>query len=651
MNEHIASHLPLISPVAPSDISRLALLPLSNDAVRIEGGFWADKLETNRAVSLICGHDELERAGNFSNFRVAAGLEQGSYRGTSAIGVNYMFLDSDIYKWLEAVYWELGRKPSPQLQKLADDAVRLLAAAQEPDGYLNSFFQITTPGRRWHMLVIGHELYNAGHLLQAGVAEARATGQTALLDIVRKNADCIYREFVDNKNPGLPAHPGVEMALVELYRVTDDRRYLALAQLFIGRRGEGRLGEGRYGPVYYEDHLPIRQAETITGHAVMALYLGSALVDAYVETGDSALLAAAERQWDDLVSSKMYITGGLGSRYRDESIGDAYELPADRAYCETCAAIGSVMLSWRLLLATGHGRYADLIERTLYNAMLPGVSLDGTTFFYANPLQVRTSHLDSPDGIGAAVRSPWFFCACCPPNVMRTLSSFEHLVATHTDAGIQLHQYVAGTQTAQVAGGAVRLRVATAYPWQGEVKVTVEQAPGAPFELSIRVPGWAAGASLAVNGESQPAKPDALGYVRLSRIWREGDRVTLVLPLVPHWVVADDRIDAVRGCIALERGPLVYCFEHNDQPHGVSLDEVAAAPGPIQEVALGGPLAGLVGLGITGGQRTDAASAWPYRIAGSASPQWSDTPMVAIPYFAWANRTRGAMRIWVPERR
>jgi DUF1680 family protein len=386
----------------------------------------------------------------------------------------------------------------------------------------------------------------------------------------------------------------------------------------------------------------------------MALYLGAALVDAYTETGDRSLLEAAQRQWDDLLATKMYITGGLGSRYRDEAIGDGYELPPDRAYCETCAAIGSVMLSWRLLLATGDGRYADLIERTLFNAVLPGVSLDGRTFFYANPLQVRTRHVDSPDGIGAAVRSPWFFCACCPPNVMRTLSSFEHLVATRTHNGVQIHQFVAGALNVAFDDGEVRLRTTTAYPWQGTVTIDVETAPQAEFELALRVPAWAADrATIEVNGDSVAALPDRQGCWRMTRPWRAGDRVVLTLPMQPRWIVADERIDAVRGCVAIERGPLVYCFEHVDQPDGVDLDEIDVVPGSLTETRVA-TLGDVIALQCEGFHLADPAPKWPYRVSGAAAAtivRRDPVTLTAIPYFAWANRARGAMRIWVPEHR
>ncbi len=642
--------LGLCAPVVPVNAELLALRPLANDRMSFGPGFWQDRLEVNRAASLIAGAEELERAGNFQNFRVAAGLEKGTYRGYSAIGVPYLFLDSDIYKWVEAVSWEIGRQPSAELEELADQAITLLGHAQEPDGYLNSYFQITTPGRRFHTLVTGHELYNAGHLIQAGVAHFRATGKMSLLQIVERNVDCIYAAFVTGGNPGLPAHPGIEMALVELYRTTREVRYLELAQVFIDRRGKGLLGFGRFGPAYYQDHLPIRDAETITGHAVMALYLGAELVDAYVETGDTSLLRAAERQWNDLVSTKTYITGGVGSRYRDEAIGDTYELPPDRAYCETCASIASVMMSWRLLMVSGDGKYADLIERTLYNGVIPGVSLDGRTFFYANPLQVRQGHADPADGIGAAVRKRWFYCACCPPNVMRTFSSLEHLIATESNAGIQLHQYIEGTIAARSQTGDVRLAVSTRYPWHGAINITIVEAPGGAWELSLRVPSWAAGkATITVGRETLAAVPDQAGYLRISRDWQSGDSVALNLPMEARWTAPDNRVDSVRGCVALERGPLVYCFEHCDQPAGCDLDDVAVIPTPAREVAH--ELGGIVALRCDGVRLGVPAPQWPYQLAGTSTSKGEETTLTAIPYFAWANRERGAMRVWAPEHR
>jgi DUF1680 family protein len=416
------------------------------------------------------------------------------------------------------------------------------------------------------------------------------------------------------------------MALVELTRVTGERRYLALAARMLDLRGKGLLGQGRFGAAYWQDHEPVRDAATVAGHAVRQLYLDCGAVDVAVELDDHALLAAVQRRWHDLVRTRTYLTGGMGSRHRDESFGDPFELPPDRAYAETCAAIASVMLAWRLLLATGEACYADAIERAVYNGVLSGISLTGTRFFYVNPLQRRTRRAYEPPGHGE--RAPWYPCACCPPNLMRLLSSWEQYLASSDDRGIQLHQYATSELEAEVAGGTVRLSVQTGYPWDGRVTIGVVQAPGHPWTLSLRVPGWCRSAVLTGPGGSGPRAAGA-GTAELSRRWKTGDRVVLELDLPVRVVDPDPRVDAVRGCVALERGPLVYCVESADLPPGTELEELCWDPGR-EPVTVPRPDIGegVVGLSVP--------------VARSRS-------VGAIPYFAWANRGAGAMRVWIPR--
>jgi len=484
---------------AVGERSHAVLRPLGAGDVEITGGLWAERQRINREVTLPLGAEQLERAGNYENLRLAAGTGTGSYAG-----LPLPFLDSDVYKWLEAVSWELGRGPSAKLEALAGEAIGLAAAAQADDGYLDSYYQVLKPGVRYVELPMGHELYCAGHLVQAAVARARTTGRTDLLDVATRVVDNVEAALGPKARPGICGHPVIEMALVELYRLTGDERHLAMAACFLDRRGHGLLGPGTYGPAYYQDDRPVREATSVTGHAVRALYLACGVADAFLETGERALLDASAAQWEDMVATRTYLTGGVGSRHRDESFGDPYELPPDRAYCETCAAIASIMWSWRLLLATGEARYADLIERTLYNGFLSGVSLDGRSFFYVNPLQLRASHQEPSNNRGSAQRAGWYRCACCPPNVMRLLSSLAHYVATAGERGVHLHQYVPGTVRAVLPSGAgVALEVATGYPWTGRVEVTVAASGGEAWPLALRVPGWCRGASLSVAGEER----------------------------------------------------------------------------------------------------------------------------------------------------
>jgi DUF1680 family protein len=616
------------------------LRPLGPSRARLTGGFLAERQRVNRERTLPHGFAQLRRSGTLGNLRLAAGADGRYQASADSAGATFPFLDSDVYKWLEAVGWELGRAVDPALAAAADEAIGLVRAAQLADGYLNSYVQVVTGGTPHTDLAWGHEFYCVGHLIQAAVAWHRALGDDRLLTIAVRAADRIDKEFGPTGRDGIDGHPGIEMALVELSRVTGDGRYLALAARLVDLRGRGLLGDGRFGAAYWQDHRPVREAATVAGHAVRQLYLDCGAVEVAVELGDEELLAAVERRWRDLVATRTYLTGGMGSRHRDESFGDPYELPPDRAYAETCASIAAVMLGWRLLLATGEAGYADAIERVLYNGVLPGVSLAGTRFFYVNPLQRRTDRAVEPPGHGE--RAPWYPCACCPPNLMRTLASLEQYLATSDDTGVQLHQYAAADLTAQVAGGAVRLAVRTGYPWQGRVTVEVVEAPGRPWTLSLRVPQWCRSAALSGPDGAGPLAAGA-GYAELTRRWTAGEVAALELELPVRVTEPHPRVDAVRGCVAVERGPLVYCLESADLPPGVALEELrwdprrepAEVPRPdladavvgiavpvVRGLAAGGPAAADGEAGLTAG---------------------------AVPYFAWANRGAGAMRVWIPR--
>ncbi|MCU1431222.1 MAG: hypBA1, partial [Actinotalea sp.] len=447
---------------------------------RITDGFLFGRMQTNREGSLRHGLEQLEAGGNLHNLRVAAGQAEG-YHPT-------LTLDADVHKWVEAVGWELGRGADAGLQEALDRVVGLLLACQQDDGYLNSWFQAVEPDRRLTDLTRGCEMYCAGHLIEAGVVLSRVLGDRRLLQAAMTFADLLWEEFGPDGRAEIDGHEEVELALVELYRETGEARYLQLAARFIDERGHGLVGPGVFGPRYYQDHEPVREATTLTGHAVRAMYLNTGAADVYLEQGDGSLLEALERQWSSMVSTKMYLTGGLGSRERDEAIGEPYELSPDRAYCETCAAAGLIFWNWKLLQATGDARYADLLERTLYNAFLAGVSLDGRSYFYANPLEVREEHeaphesewsgetawyISPAPEQATAHRRPWFRCACCPPNVMRVLSSLDQYLATTSESGLQVHQYATASIRAEVAGAPVAVDVATDYPWRGLVQVTV----------------------------------------------------------------------------------------------------------------------------------------------------------------------------------
>ena len=618
---------------------------LAGGAVTIEGGLWARRQAINREAALPHGYRMLETAGNFENLRIAGGRSTGRYQGP-------VFMDSDVYKWIEAAAYEHARVPSEWLLSHMATAIDIVGAAQGADGYLNSHYTVAEPGRRWTDFAQGHELYCAGHLFQAAVAHHRATGTDDLLRIARRFADYLVDRFGPGKHPGTPGHPEIEMGLIELYRETGDRRYVELARFFLDQRGHAWLGPGRYNSAaYYQDRVPVRDASELEGHAVRALYLTAGIADVYLETGEAALLGALHRQWADLTSRKLYVTGGVGSRHLGEAFGQPYELPNDLAYDETCAAIASILWSWRMLLATGQGRFADLIDRTLHNAVLSGVSLDGERYFYVNPLASngRAEYL----GRGGCVRKEWHLVACCPPNVMRLLASLGHYVATRDRTGLQVHQYApARIATALATGGAVRLRMETRYPWEGAVRLTVEESDGRSWPLALRIPEWSAGrAAVRVNGGPATATPDGHGYLRLERPWRPGDTVELDLPMDARLIEPHPAIEATRGCLAIERGPLVYCVEQADQGDAPVAELELDPSRPMESRWAPELLEGVVVVRAPG-FRVDE-SAWGGRLyrpfRPGAAPARQRAELTAIPYFAWANRGPGAMRVWIPQ--
>ena len=643
------SSAPSHGPIRLTDRAQVALTPVPT--ARVLGGLWAERRRINREVSVPKAWDRLQAAGNIANLELAAGGGDGEYVN------NLPFLDSDLYKWLEAIGWtladpELSDETAAVLRGRLRDSTELLNRVQADDGYLDSYFQVKFPGERFAQLDHGHELYCAGHLMQAAVAVHRGAQDGRLLEVAERVADLIASSFgtEDGKIDGVDGHPEVETALVELHRETGDQRYLDLAQYFVDRRGHGLIGPHTFGAQYFQDHVPVREAQEVAGHSVRQQYLLAGVADLATETGEAELRAAAERLWAQGTATQTYLTGGIGAHHRDEAYGDPYELPSERSYCETCAAIASIMFSWRMLIMTGEAKYADLLERTLYNGFLAGISLDGERYIYANPLQVRDDHLDTGSDQDYA-RVPWFYCACCPPNVMRLIGSLEHYVALSGADELVLHQYVAGSYAADLDAGRVGVRVDTAYPWQGQVEITVAETVELEWTLTVRVPHWGAGATLAVNGAPIEETPSE-GWWRITRAWGLGDRLTLTLPVAPRLTAADPRVDAARGSIAIERGPLVYCVESADQP-GQRLDDLVldvADLGAITEVTAEGLPADVVALRVPAAVRSRAASSWwPYTDA-TADPESAAerVELTAIPYYTWGNRASGAMRIWLP---
>src|SRR4051794_14392694 len=611
---------PLRHPTAVGADADAVLKPLDLAAARITGGFWLDRQTANRDTSIPDGLRRLNESGVLDNFRtVAAG--GGEARGP-------IFADSDVYKWLEAAAWEYGREPDEQLLAAQLELTRIVAAAQQPDGYLDTVVQLRR-GERYGDPAHDHELYCAGHLFQAAVAQHRATGHSELLDVAVKLADHLVREFGPDGRPYVEGHPVVEMGLVELYRETGDRDYLDLAARFVAERGHGLLHEQdpRLDLTYFSDRVPVRETTSPEGHAVRAVYLAAGAADVAAETADRDLVAALAVQFEGMATTKQYVTGGLGARWEGEAFGDPYELPPDRAYAETCAAIGAAQWAWRMLLSTGEARYADQVERLLLNAMLPGVSLTGDLFFYVNTLHLRADASPDTERSVANGRRPWFDVACCPPNVMRTLAGLAGYAATESAHGLQLHQYVSGDFT----GGGLSVHVETGSPFGGAIPVDVSEAEHGAT-LALRIPAWAAGATL--DGRAV----EAGAYATVDHELHPGTRVELLLPMTVRSTRADDRVDAVRGAVALERGPLVYALERADQDEGVVLDDVRIPDEPeIEEVPGPGLVAGDIGLRFRAVQ-----------LGRGDSPD-REVTVTAVPYFEWANRGVGPMRIWIPR--
>jgi uncharacterized protein len=551
-----------------------------------------------------------------------------------------VFMDSDIYKTLEAIGWELAHGQRPELASFAAQVITLLETAQQPDGYLNSYFQVSGEPR-YARLAWSHEMYCAGHLIQAAVALHRGAGDDRMLAVAIRLANHLVREFAGQER-GLDGHPVIETALVELYRETGRAEYLELARQFVDQRGYGLAGDSGLGHRYLQDHTPVRSSVTEVGHVVRALYLEAGVTDVAAEMGERSLLESSARRWDDMAAAKTYLTGGNGSRHVDEGFGDRFELPPDRAYNETCAAIASFQWSWRLLLASGDAKYADHMERVLYNGFGAAISAEGHRFFYVNPLQRREDHFEKDD---PGRRRVWFSCACCPPNIMRLTASLEHYLATESPTSLYIHQYTGS----RLAGADLDLKVTTDYPWSGTVRVRVHAAPSATRGIALRIPAWSRNTHFTVNDDPERAVVPP-GYLLLRRRWEPGDVVTLQLDMTPRWTYPDRRVDAVRGCVAIERGPLVYCFEQADQLDGVAVDDLAVRSGSL----LGERRVTLPGVGETIQVTAEAVeSTGVPRRTGRATrtPRPRGTPItaVAIPYFQWDNRDGHAMRVWMPR--
>ncbi|WP_029663386.1 glycoside hydrolase family 127 protein [Cellulomonas sp. KRMCY2] len=648
---------PGVSPVIPSVG---AVAPVAASAVRLTAGFWRTRQDLNTTALLDHCDTWIDRMGWYDTFKTAAGI------GPDKPLQGKLFTDADVYKLLEAFAWEVAQRPDSVREARIAEIAGLIAAAQEDDGYLNTFFGPRGREARYTDLAHGHELYCAGHLFQAAVARLRGGTEDDLTRAAIRLADRICEDFGEGGLTGSDGHPEVEVGLMELYRATGQTRYLDQARRFVDQRGHQTFEHHAIGHEYYLDDVPVREATVLRGHVVRAMYLTAGAVDLAVESGDAELLAALVTQWENTWARRTYITGGMGSRHLGESFGRDFELPPDRAYTETCGAVAAIQVAWRLLLATGQSHYADAIERLLYNMIATSPNAEGDRFFYVNPLLAREPGIEVAEGEAPfrkdTLRANWFWVSCCPTNVVRLLSSLTGYFATVDDAALTVQQYFTGEVRTRLADGReVGIDVTTDYPWDGQVAVRVAGSPGT-WTLRLRIPAWAAGATVEVDGQTTQAEP---GYVSLTRAWADGDVVLLNLPVVARLQRPDSRIDALRGTAAVQRGPLVYCAESVVADTGaVDLDTFRLdTTAPLVEAAAQGPSDAAEVVRVRGVLADpEPTRAWPYAEpgtgavpvpgagvgAGAAGAAGAAAEIELVPYYAWSNRGPSTMRVWIP---
>ena len=623
--------------------------PVPFTDVHFSDAFWLPKIETNRKVTIPFAFQKCEETGRVANLERAAKVLKGDTSDRKLPG--YPFDDTDIYKVIEGASYALSVQPDPQLDTYLDGLIGKIAAAQEPDGYLYPARTIN-PERphawagaaRWQLEEVdSHELYELGHLYEAAVAHYQATGKRSLLNIALKTADLLDKTFGPGKRAIWPGHQITEMGLVKLYRVTGEERYLKLAKFLLDSRGPN-TGPGS-GREYNQSHKKIVDQTEAVGHAVRAAYMYSGIADVAALTGDATYIKAIDSIWENVVGKKLYITGGIGATGAGEAFGRNYELPNMSAYCETCAAIGNDYWNQRLFLLHADARYIDVMERTLYNGLISGVSLDGKSFFYPNPLE----------SVGQHQRSPWFGVACCPGNMTRFIASVPGYVYARQGDKVFVNLYVGSTAQIKLASGRkVQIVQETRYPWNGDVKLTVNPDRNGRFALCVRIPGWArneaapgdlyrfadkvdAPVALSVNGKSVPLSLEK-GYVNLDRSWKRGDTVKLSLPMPIRRIAANDAVEADRGRIALQRGPLVYCAEGPDNAGGRVRNLMLADTEPLKAEFKPDLLRGV---------EVIEGRALSLTRDGKGGVTKSEQPFTAIPYYAWANRGRGEMQVWI----
>jgi DUF1680 family protein len=618
--------------------------------VNIDDTFWALRRSLNREHTIPAIYKQCQDTGRMDALRLnwKPGMEP----------VPHVFWDSDVAKWIEAASYSLATNPDSELEALVDETIDLVVEAQQPDGYLNSYFTAVEPEKRWSDLRDAHELYCAGHLMEAAVAHFEATGKRKLLDAICRYADHIDEIFgpLPHQKHGYCGHPEVEMALVKLYRATGNKKYLELSHYFVEERGQSpnyfdvetnaRGGSPSYFDGYFQEpgrtyshdynqsHLPVRQQEHVVGHSVRAMYLYSAMVDLSDDFADKSLLQTCEQLWNHMRDKQMYITAGIGPSDRNEGFSSDFDLPNKTAYCETCASVGLIFWNHRLLHAKQDGRYSDMIEQALYNGVISGVSYDGRKFFYDNPLASDGGHH----------RKEWFDVSCCPANLSRLLSTLGQYIYSTSETDAVIHQYIQSSTSLQMKGHQVKLRQETNYPWDGKVIIHVDSEIESKFGLKLRLPGWCHKAELFINGQPSPVHSEK-GYVHLERVWQAGDRIEWQFEMPIERVYAHPEVKDDRGRVALRRGPVVYCFEETDNGKdldGLYLPSITELTAVYEEGLFGGTVV------VRGEGKRFAVEGMKelYQLVPGIT---ESVALQAVPYFAWDNREPGEMLVWIRE--
>ncbi len=612
--------------------------------VKVNDNFWLPKIETNRTATIPASFQKCEEMGRLDNFLIAGGIMEGTTKGEMP------FDDTDVYKIIEGASYSMTTIPDPKLDAYVDSLIAIIAIGQEEDGYLTTWKTIdptvspaptwAPPGQRWENLATSHELYNSGHMFEAAVAHYQATGKTNFLDIATKNADLLVKVFGADKNPQVPGHQIVETGLIKLYLITKKQEYLDLARHFLDGRGKPELRE-LFGP-YNQDHKPVTEQDEAVGHAVRAEYMYAGMTDIAALYNDEAYTKAVDKIWDNVVSKKMYLIGGVGSRHEGEAFGDNYELPNITAYNETCAAIANVYWNQRMFLLHGDSKYIDVLERSLYNGVISGVSLDGKNFFYPNPLECDM-HYHFNSG-GSLTREPWFDCSCCPSNLCRFMPSIPGYIYAKAEDKIFVNLFIQSSTGIDLSGNKVALKQETNYPWQGDVQIEVSPTKEDNFSMYVRIPGWSVNQpvpcdlysyaddqnktiSLKVNGEVVEIV-NKQGYAVITRDWKKGDVIKYSLPMEIRKVKTNKLVEENIGKLAIEQGPIVFCVEGVDN---AKIDEIDISTSSQFTSSFDAELLG--GISVI-----------------STTNTTKNESFTAIPYYAWNNRGATKMKVWLPEK-